>query len=503
MITKSIPRMKKTTIFFIAVASFALQSCLSDDGNYDYTPVPDVSITGLSDSVRAVLQVPQHYSPIVQTTIPEDRLEYCWRIGSDTLVHGKDFDYTFTRVPTSSSPLTFDILDTQNNVRYSKNIDLNVVSPFSTGWAVLVDNNGTPALAFQSLESDKLLYDDVYNTVNHESLTGTPISVKQLVYTDGFTGQRTDRISVLMSGGKSPELDGVSLLRDNYYEDEFRNADPGNLSYISADCYQYDNAYTVISASGQVYLKVVGSMGEPDDGYFQYPLDGDDNGYSVAPMMAEVSGQGRAMSLDEKNHRFVYWSPTNLSTSVTPIIFNQEGSITTTSLDNIPGEALWFGNARYNYDGRFYAVVKNEGHYWLYQMSFGYDYSVYAFIFKMLACVQLPDGTVNDESVFAVNPSTPYIYVGTGNMLKTINVESLNNIESAVNDIATFEGDIRALIFSQDTNLLPELEFTVVISNGNNSSILVVDPTLTSHGQILQRYDGIKGRVVSACRKIM
>lgn len=497
--------MKKTIILFIAAfgMSLALQSCLSDDGNYDYTPVPDVSITGLSDSVRAVLQVPQHYSPIVQTTIPEDRLEYCWRIGSDTLVHGKDFDYTFTRVPTSSSPLTFDILDTQNNVRYSKNIDLNVVSPFSTGWAVLVDNNGSPALAFQSLESDKLLYDDVYNTVNHESLTGTPISVKQLVYTDGFTGQRTDRISVLMSGGKSPELDGVSLLRDNYYEDEFRNADPGNLSYISAEYYQSDNAYNIITADGKVYMKVVGSMGEPDDGYFQYPLSGDDSGYQVAPMMAEVNMQGRAISIDELNHRFVYWSPTNLSSTVSPINFNESGSITTTSLDKVEGSAVWIGNKKYNSDGLFYAVTKSDGHYWLYKMFFGYDYSVWDFIFTMQACVQLPDGTVSDESVFAVSPNTPYIYVGTGNKLKAINVESLNNVESAVNDIATFDGDIKSLIFTQDTNILPDLEFTVVISNGNNSSILVVDPTLTSHGQILQRYDGIKGRVVSACRKLM
>lgn len=503
MTTISIRNMKKTTILFIAAAGLAMQSCLSDDGNYDYTPVPEVSITGLSDSVRAVLQQPQHYAPVVQTTIPEDRLTYCWRIGSDTLAKTKDFDYTFTRVPTSSDPLTFDILDTQNNVRYSKRITLNVVSPFSTGWAVLVDNGGTPQLAFQSLEADKAVYNDVYNTVNHEQLSGTPVSVKQLVYTDGFTGQRTDRISVLMSGGRSPELDGVSLLTSNFYEDEFQNAEPGSLSYVSAEYYSSDNAYNIITADGKVYVKAVGSMGSPDDGYFQYPLNGDDLGYQVAPMIAEVSGQGRAMSLDELNHRFVYWNPTNLSSTVSPIIFNRDGSITTASLDTIQGKAVWMGNQKYNYDGLFYAVVNNDGHYYLYKMSFGYDYSVWDFIYKMLACVELPDGTVNDQSVFAVNPSTPYIYVGTGNQLKTINVESLGDIASAVNDIATFEGDIRQLMFTQDTNLLPDLEFSVVISSGNSTSVLVVDPTLTSHGQILQRYDGIQGSAVSACRKLM
>ncbi|MBR6286495.1 MAG: hypothetical protein IKR18_05830 [Bacteroidaceae bacterium] len=494
--------MKKPFIY-TALACLSLTSCLEDTGNYDYTQLADIEISGINESLRCVLQEPQSISPRIETTIPETNLEYCWRIASDTLAKTRDFNYTFTTVPVSSDPLIFEVRDKTNNVRYSKSVRLQVVSPFTTGWAVLTDDGNNPRLSFQSLEGDQPLYTDVYKEVNNEELSGTPVSVKQLSYQDGFTGQRKDRISVLMKGGKSMELDGVSLIRQKYYDSEFHTDTIPQFSYVNADLYSADMAVNIITADGKLYGKYVGSMGTPDDSYFQYQYNGDELGYELAPMVSFVAQQGYYVSLDEKNHRFVDWRPSSLSSKVSPVVFNEAGSIQNADLKNVPGKAVWMGNKRYNYDGNMYAVIKNNEKYYLYELYFGYSYDVYDFIYKLTALAELPDGTVDENSSFAVNPSTPYLYIGTGNKLKAINLASLNDINNAINDVATFDGDIRGIAFTQDNTLLPDLEFSVAVSNGNNSSIYVVDPTLTAHGAIIKTYSGIKGRIVSFCRKLM
>lgn len=497
--------MIKNILYISALTATVLSmtSCLSDNGNYDYTPVKDITINGLSDSIRCVLQEPQSLKPQTTTDIPESNLEYCWRLGADTLAKTKDFNYTFTNVPTSSDPLTFDILDKTTNVRYSKIIDLKVVSPFTTGWAILINDGDKPKLDFLSIEGSARLYDDVYGSVNGEELSGTPVSVKQLVYNDGFTGKRTDRISVLMRGGKSPELDGVSMLKKKYYGDEFHTASVPDFAYISAESYKADYALNIITTDGAIYGKAVGAMGSPDDGYYEYPYRADDKGYKVAPWVGRVAGQGVAIALDEANHRFVHWSPSTLSSRISGVVFNEEASMKNADLDNAPGTAVWIGNTEYNYDGNVYAVVKNGAKYYLYQLYFGYSSTARDFIYALKGMAEIPDGVVNDKSVFAIHPDTPYLFVGTGNSLKAINLNSLNDMSQAVNELATYDGDIKGMTFSRDNTVLPTLEFSVAVSKGGQSSILIVDPTLTAKGKIMKRYDGIKGDIVSFCRKVM
>ena len=114
----------KKSILFMALLPMALASCLSDDGNYDYTELEAVEISGLADNMRCVLLEKQDLDPVVNTSIPQDRLQYVWRIAADTLCTTKKLDYTFKEVPVSNDPLTFEVIDTKTRVRYSKFIML-------------------------------------------------------------------------------------------------------------------------------------------------------------------------------------------------------------------------------------------------------------------------------------------------------------------------------------------------------------------------------------------
>ncbi len=489
----------KKNILLLALAPFTLFSCLEDEGNYDYTELQNVEISGLGESIRCVLLEQQNIIPNVTTSIPEDRLEYIWRVGADTLAQTKTLNYTFKDVPINSDPLTFEVRDKKTNVRYSKAIKLTVVSPFTTGYAILTDAN---KLAFQSFESGNPLYQDICKEVSADALNGTPMAVKQLRYQDGSTGAWFDRISVTMKGGKSPEFDGVSMQQTKYYEDEFHTSTVPQFSYISSQYFNADKAIDIITSDGQVYVKRIGSMGSPDAGYFEYPLVSTNNSYRLAPMFTRVSSNDPYyITLDEQNHCFVVWMGNNLSSRIAPLNFAD------TENKNIQGELMWIGNALYTSDA--YAVVKNNGKYYFYVINYELSYVTWDMEATMKYAVELPEGAVNDNCVFAANivmsgynVISNYVFVGDGNRLKAINLLNLNDVNSAVVDVATFDGEITDMHFDRDVNVLPDAEFSIAVSRDNGSSIYQIDPTIINHGAIVRKFDGIQGRIVSFCRKI-
>lgn len=488
--------MRKIYLFSVWLLC-CLNACIEDKGNYNYVPLEEVAISGLDDSYRFVLQKSQSITPKVITNIDESNLTYCWRIGPDTLCKTKDFNYTFTRIPVavSSNPLTFEVRDMTTDVRYSKVMQVSVVSPFYTGWLMLTaQRDGMAALAFQSYEDEQMLYQDVYQDVNNEKLSGTPLMVKQLKYQDGITGAYMDRVSVVCKNGKSPELDGTSLVRCKYYEDEFKN-ESLHIDNITSEYYRNEKALSVVS-DGLVYGKVLGSMGSPDDAYYQYPFEGDEQGYKIAPFLVKGAYTSYYFALDELNHRFVYYTATTLSSRVSSVVWNEEESVSGVDLYDVQGKLIWMGAILYNDD--IYSIVLDKGVYVLRRMAIEWDGRA-----TLLACMELPAGVVGEGSCFALHPTSPYLFISNGDMLQAINLENLSAGADAVNEICRYEGDILAMHYAFDNSSKLD-EFGIAIQTGENeSALLIINPTLSSKGEIITRYGHVEGKVVSLYRKFM
>ena len=470
-----------------------LASCLSDEGNYDYTQLDDVDIQGVPESARFILQTPQAITPTISTSIDENNLEYCWRIGSDTLCKTKDFNYTFTKVP-SRDKLTFDVRDKRTDVRYSRVVKATVVSPFTSGWLILTNDQGKSRLAFQSFEDTKKLFQDVYTFVNGTEMEGKPVMVKQLRYQDFNTGTWIDRVSVLNKDGQSPELDGITMARTYNYEEQFKNGNAPQPAYISSEYYRFDFTTAIIGTNGEMYGKANGLGADSKDGYFVDPYVKDDLGYEMAPMLARVNGQ--CFGYDRKNHRFVQFVQSYLSTPIMAPIYGSSAVDTNV----FPGEIIWMGTTLFEYNN-FYAVLRDAGKYYLYSFSYGYDNSTYSFVTKVLSREKLPEGVVSDNSKFQIRNDKNYLFVSNGKTLRAINMSTCGTGNVAVEDVATFSGDILDMLYLTDTSVSLD-EFGIAIDGGDDTtSLLIIDPTLTSHGAVLQRYDGIKGKAVSIWRK--
>ncbi|WP_321480418.1 PKD-like family lipoprotein [uncultured Bacteroides sp.] len=484
--------MKKYLLILLSILSFT--SCIKDEGNYDYTTLKEVQIGGLVNSYRFVLQKTQTIAPEITTEIAPDDLSYCWRVGGDTLSTDKAFTHTFTKVLASSEPLTFEVIDKLTNIRFVKRMNLAVVSPFETGWLIFGDVQGKAQLDFQSYEDEKKYFTDIYKEVNGEDLSGTAKIVKQLNYQDPSTGAYMDRVSVICKGGKSVELDGSSFLKRKYYEDEFKGTSL-SVDAISSEHYSIDNSLFIIS-KGNIYAKTPGSMGTPDEAYYQYPLSGDSQGYSVAANYTKGYSNGDFyLCLDELNHRYVDFQRSSLSTKVSSLTVD-ENSSAVIDPDHVDGTSVWMGQA---YNGNALSIVKTDaGKYVLHVLSCIWDGS-----WTLLAKYDIPDGVINATTCFTSHKVNPYLMIATGNKLMALNLEALSSGVAAINDVHTYEAPITAMHYAYNANKGVN-EFGIAIQeSATSSTLLLINPSLTAMGEILKRYENMKGTITSLWRKIM
>lgn len=476
--------MKNIYILF-GVTACLLTSCLEDEGNYIYTKIQPVEISGLEDSYRFILQKDVALSPSVKTDINQEDIEYIWRIGADTLANTKDLSYKFTKVPVSSDPLTFEIYNKKTDVRYPKTMSLSVVSPFTTGYLLLTQEGN---LAFQSFEDVKELYQDVYSTVNGEKLKGTPVSVSQLNFQDGSTGQYLDRVSVIMKNGKCAMLDGNSMDIVGCYDDQFKGFDKApSIAFENGYWYTYFSGGTtvVVTDDGVAYGKVCGSMMYPESLYFEFPYGGDSKGYKLAPHMTGAYYANFYVGYDELNKRFIYISPGYLSNG-----FN-EINVDATDL----GNNVWMGG---NYNSNVFSIHNNAGTYSVASFSMNWSGGPSGYI-----KAALPAGTLDESSCYAVRSDGAYIFASRGSKLLAINVAGLQtDPASSVVELCDFEGPITAMNFDYRTGNFNVSELAVCVqTDANTSSLLIINQDLSSHGQIKERYDGIQGKVISMFRK--
>lgn len=188
----------------------------------------------------------------------------------------------------------------------------------------------------------------------------------------------------------------------------------------------------------------------------------------------------------------------SLSTIVSSLSVDEANSTHDFDPNNIQGTSVWMGESK---DEKALSIVKTpEGKYVMHVMS-----STYNAIFTLVARYEFPDGAINDESCFAAHRNIPYLMIGTGNQLKALNLEALSAGASAMNDIATYDGQITAMQYAYDANKNVN-EFGIAITGSNSErsgSLLIINPTLTAGGEILKQYNNVGGEIKSICRKIM
>lgn len=252
--------MKKLIIYslllFIVTGFY---SCLDDKNNFDYKQVNEldgeilnIDIAGYEVNVGEELTI----SPTFKFTIDKENpdVSYEWYLD------GKKLDvttpsYTFSSDKYGIYELTYAVVDNKTGVKFSLSTKITVTSAYLKGWAILSDMNGRSALSFIKVKMVKKLYYDsdgreaykdsiVYEEVEKDIIPdlGTePLRLLEstgywdLAYQDLNSGEEVlyDEL-VVMQGSKWVELNGNSLMKSVYTEEEFNGDIPDDFSPVDA-----------------------------------------------------------------------------------------------------------------------------------------------------------------------------------------------------------------------------------------------------------------------------
>ncbi len=472
-------RVANKIIYGLLIGSLMV-SCVKDDGEYDYLQLEGVDFSNMPTEQNAIIGTDLVINGDIITEIPENDRAYAWYIpayaggswGADTLSREKDLNVVTSFDPGSQN-LIFSVYDKKHDVRYNKAINLNVVTPFSQGWAILKEKDGATEFDFISEITGNHVV-DVFENVAKVNLTGTPLNI-------GFNWSTTlgwNQMFVCTSEGGA-YFDGVAMQLDTYILDRFNSTSEIELPFTAFGIDDKTDTYGwPILAGGKLFTK---SGRYLEDGWWEFPADGD---YYITDKFA--SSLGQVVYFDEAHRRYMvnarngnYMDYYLLIPETTA---DPENDLFDPSALNM--DCIWMETVRSTY--QVVSVLKDDaGSYFLQRFS-----SSYYKAFDAIAHIQLEAGMVDDQSQFVNDNVYDFTYFSQGNK-----IHRYSRVSDMINrDYLEVSGDVKKLEVHKEGGIL-----AVVYDSQTGSTIEIID--LLNDATVLGTYE-IDSKVVEIEHKL-
>ena len=269
--------MKKLIIYSLLLFIVAgFYSCLDDKNSFDYKQVNELDGAILNmDEYGYEVNVGEELtiSPTFKFTIDKENpdVSYEWYLD------GKKLDattpsYTFSSDKYGIYELTYSVVDNKTGVKFSLSTKITVTSAYLKGWAILSDMNGRSVLSFIKVKTVKKLYYDsygeeaykdsiVYEEVEKDIVPDLGTEPRRLLESTGYWDLAYQEVNsgeevlydelIVMQGSKWVELNGNSLMRSVYTEEEFNGDIPEDFSPVDA-VMTYSSKF-LFNQNGHVY----------------------------------------------------------------------------------------------------------------------------------------------------------------------------------------------------------------------------------------------------------
>ena len=172
---------------FSAALLLTLTACYSDDGNYDYRPPLDITVSGIDD-VYELTPNGEHLQITPQVTPAGRDYTYFWTItpatattaaAVDTIGRELRLDYA-VNLRVGAYKLRFCATDRATGIFAYKEYLVNVTTDMATGWWVLKAVGDSTDIDFFAADKQKA---DIIHTANGRRMAGSPLG---LMYTPSF-----------------------------------------------------------------------------------------------------------------------------------------------------------------------------------------------------------------------------------------------------------------------------------------------------------------------------
>ena len=275
-------------------------ACTEDKGNYDYTPLNDLSISGI-ESEYLIERDSQLVIPVTITADEDfqesryDYLWYVWRVNNaadpDTLSWEKDLNVTISVVP-GDYDLRYIVTDKNTDISYTYRTSLTVIDSYSKGVMALSNAGGQADVTF--INAVNTLTPHVYVEANGESAGNNPLGI---YYIGG--GEFVAPLVVIATEEGSKVANPADFSEFMDFSELFYFApEPGIMQCLCKSNWGYDE-YVIVD--GKVYNRRLAFV----ENLYQ-PYDPQAKGDYYAAPFSMYESTNAAFFYDQVGQRFIY-----------------------------------------------------------------------------------------------------------------------------------------------------------------------------------------------------
>lgn len=198
--------MKKQILSAICLMAFTLfDSCSEDKGNYDYTPIDDVSISLPSNSYNVVSGGKLQITPTLSHTIAEQgtNLSYEWQIDGKNVSTEEKLDILLPAMSYGKKTCAFIVKDNATGMKFIKTFTIEVVGQINIGYYFLTqDEQENGILSYLPIATESNPNPEVIqtNACGDVSLGTKPRSIIGAFSSSNIAGYNTWSIILLSNG---------------------------------------------------------------------------------------------------------------------------------------------------------------------------------------------------------------------------------------------------------------------------------------------------------------
>ena len=249
--------MKKLGIYAVMTVFVGVMSgCLDDDNNYNYKQINDLqggnfNIENINSGYNLIEGDELVLAPTFKFTIDSitPDVSYEWYIDKQLQTGESGATYTFKADKSGTYQVTFAVTDNKSGVQFGKSTIIKVMSMFQRGWTILSDEGGRSVLHFivPTTQHYQVTYNGetftrdslVYHIVKRDVVSNLGSNPKGLMNNIGYIDYNLQYgISVydelVVKQDRWVELNGNTLEREVYTDEEFRGDIPAHFSPIEA-----------------------------------------------------------------------------------------------------------------------------------------------------------------------------------------------------------------------------------------------------------------------------
>lgn len=475
--------------FVVLVAAIVVSSCMSDEGNYEYQEINEVTIDGLEASYEYLQLDNFNITPELSFTKDSGNYAYSWEalqrnsLGGDInilLSTNRNLTERITLTPGFYN-VYYTVKDLVTNVAVQYDFELRVSTSVYEGWLLLNDNASGPRLDMISKLNDE--FNPLYNVTEGSGLqlSGTPNFVYTYSGVVGFYG-----IYVSTSGNGTVKLQPNDFSWTEAYTvaSEFVIDVPNDLE---ADGMAGEGYIGYVNVDGSVYHynRAVGK-------YYGVEVNHVNNEFfEASPQMLLERIPNYAMLYDNTNKRFVR---NNRGSGVSTVMPNPIAE--NMKFDYTTGKDLVFmvNNNFGNINGTIFAILSDATNGKRYLAIFTANNGQQRYYGE----VNAPD--FNQATTFAVSPNYGYLFYAVGSKVYQYDFISQTSklmIDKGSEEISLLKfQSFYAGGYDDLTNKLIVCSYTP--SNTENSGSMELYDVPPVNGQITldERYTGF-GKIIS------